>query len=91
MTIVKYLVFIRACGSVEPRLFVVSYSTMFPTTDPLLTIPSKGTYLFRTRGVLESSVGRRSSELEEVLKVLTEFSEAIAMAGGIRSGAYRDH
>ena len=32
MTIIKFLVFIRACGTIEPCIFVAYFSTMFPTT-----------------------------------------------------------
>ena len=31
MTIIKCLVFIRACGAIEPCIFVASFLTMFPT------------------------------------------------------------
>ena len=33
MTIIKYLVLIRACGAIEPCIFVAYFSTMFPTTE----------------------------------------------------------
>ena len=30
MTVIEFLVFIRACGAIEPHLFVVSFFIMFP-------------------------------------------------------------
>ena len=32
MTIIKFLDFIRACGAIEPCLFVAYFSAMFPAT-----------------------------------------------------------
>ena len=30
MKVIKFLVFVGACGAIEPRLFVASYFVMFP-------------------------------------------------------------
>ena len=76
MTIITFLVIIRACGAIEPCLFVAYFLSYFLKQYHIFNLPSKDTYFFITWRVLWSSEGSRSGKSEGVVKVLTELSEA---------------
>ena len=90
MTIINFLFLIRAHGEIEPCLFVAYFLPCFLHQYPMLTLPSKGTYLSITWRSLVSSKGRRSGESEGVVKSLTGFSEATEIVAGSRYGVYWD-
>ena len=89
MTLIKVLVLNRACGAIESCLFVGSFLSCFLQNYPILTLPSKGTYLFMTcrasgsskKGYLENYKGGQSTKF---------LSEATDMETGIISAVYRD-
>ena len=88
MTIIKILVFFRACGAIEPCLFIAYYSTMFPTAVYSVDPTFQG-YIFLHNMYSISTDSRKDIwRIRSVGQGKNKISEATEMASGSRSGVY---
>ena len=78
MTLIKFLLFIRARGAIESCLFVASFFIMFPTALSYFHPAIVRLVFDFCMGGFSIIRSRRNScaESEGVVKVLTDFSEA---------------
>ena len=88
MTIIKILVFVRACGAIEPCLFIAYYSTMFPTAVSSVD-PTFQRYIF-LHNMYSISIDSRKDiwRIRSVGQGKNKISEATEMASGSRSWVY---
>ena len=73
MTIIKYIVLIRACWSIEPCIFVVYFLIMFPTAISSFK-PTKERHIFlHNMEIIRIIIMKEIWRIRRVVKVLTYF------------------
>ena len=82
MTIIKSLVLIRACGSIEPCLFVESYLTMF-TTEVFYVEPTIKRNIF-----LHNTETSRSISRKEIWRISRSGQSTNIIFRGNRDGSW---